>query len=75
LAKPVFFHSSQRAELVNEPSFSAKSRARQAVDGRLNLLHLVRGDPGRLPKLAGLIRINFPHHQEVRFFSAVDVFL
>jgi len=46
VGKAVFFQSTQRAELVNEPSFSANPAQGKRYNGRLNLLHLVVVIPG-----------------------------
>ncbi len=53
----------------------SKARARQTVHGRLNLLHFIGGDPGRPPKFACFVGIDFADDQPVRFLQGIDVFL
>src|SRR6185503_7250560 len=50
-----------------------ESRARQPIDGRVDVLHLVFRYSGSLPEFAGLIREDFAHNQPIRFLERVDV--
>ena len=64
----------QPARRVHERSILLReSGARQAVDGRLNLVHLLGSRARRAPELAGFIGINLPHHEPVRLFQRLDV--
>ena len=55
--------------------FLGEARARQPVDGGVDLLHLLRRGARRLPEGAGLVGIDFADHQEVGLLQGVDVLL
>ena len=55
--------------------FLRKARARQTIDSGLDSLHFVLRDSGRLPELAGLVRIDFADDQPIRFLQRFDVFV
>ncbi len=64
----------QPARRVGEaPVLLRKPGARQTIDRRLDLLHLVRRRAGRPPELARLVRIDFADHQPVGLLQCLDV--
>ena len=70
-----YFHCSQRAELTKVPSFSANP----APGSRYTvvLICFISSGSGarRLPEGAGLVGIDFAHHQEVGLLQRVNVLL
>src|SRR5947208_2718477 len=57
----------ERAVLLREAG------ARQAIDRRLNLLHLVGRRARRAPEFTGLVRIDLADDEPVRFLQRIDV--
>src|ERR1700685_2206055 len=55
--------------------FLGKSGTCQAIDGRVDGLHLLRTNSRRLPKLAGLIGIDLAHNEEIGLLKRTNVLL
>ena len=53
--------------------FFGKARAGQAIDRGVDLLLFFGCNSRRSPEFAGLIRINFAHHQPVGLLQCIDV--
>src|SRR6185503_15046518 len=50
-----------------------KSRARQTIDSRINVFHLVCRSAGSFPEFGCLFRIEVTHNEEVSFLQCLDV--
>ena len=59
----------------HRPVLLGEPRAGQAIDRGVDLLHLVLADTRRHPELAGLVRIDLAHDEEVAFLQGLDVLL